>query len=92
VAEDIPGDLSPSLMAPSPHKAYGRCLSPSQAAPFQSTLFLCGVYFTKSTHANPEPMLPSVSTNNLLLSASFVFPYDTVAHNSESYSRMYGQT
>jgi len=64
----------------------------SQAAPFQSTLFLCAVSFMKSTHANPEPILSSVSTNNLVLSASFAFPYDRAAHNSEACSCLYGQT
>lgn len=91
----FPSDLSPYLMAPCPHKANSRCLSPSQAAPFQSTLFLCAVSVTKSTHANLEPILSSVSTNNLVLSASFAFPYDLAAHNSESRCScmfMYGQT
>jgi len=82
----------PYLMASCPHKANSRCLSASQAASSQSTLFLCPVSFMKSTHANPEPILSSVSTNNLLLSASFAFPYDLVAHNSEACSRSYGQT
>jgi len=70
MAEAIPSNLSPYLMAPCPHKANSRYLSPSQAAPIQSTLLLCAVSFRKSTHANPEPVLSSVSTNNLVLSAS----------------------
>jgi len=72
VAEDIPSDLSPYLMAPCPHKANSRCLSASEAPPFQCTLFLSAVSFTKSTHAYPGPILSSVSTKNLVLSASLI--------------------